>query len=888
MEFNYFLYFLMTNFLFFFFVIVISIFGMIFINILLKKSKKEWDLNPPEKFILSFGIGFSIYISFCFLIGIFRFMNFFTLYLPIIIIDIAFVCSFAIQKKFNIKKSLFLVKKKRKEIIFFSCLFIFIFCMQFLFQWNISTPRKSLLDTDPFVWVGYALDFFKEEELIAFSSTYPPGFSIFSTSCLSLLISPDFRIIYFFFKFAPICILSFYFLIIMVIIKRLFKKNYFLLLILPLILSSNYFIYRLNFYVSSNIATIMILISLIIFLTNCPLYFLSFFVSAVYLMNPLPALFYLISLLLFSLTKLLHLKKIPKPVIIKTCFKTSILFIFLLIPYILFIYSYGFNIIDIVKFYYDTSALPDSFQVVKGNNLLLINFIETIKWILQILSYWVPEDPIWRKKLFIQNQIIYSIFFCFALFGLFLSIKKNAEKQHNNLIIYCKTIVVIILFLFFLPILIPNKLIIPMFPFWMYMRTLEFFYGPILIIECFAISYIIKKTKILRINIIQNNGVYKKLTREKYLSKIVNIEKFIVVIFLISSYSYFFINSVDNVYHGVGNYHYSDNQIDSIFFIKDNIPTGSKILVPDIVYSPAGNWIYSLLNDHNTTVWEFSKPNCYNSTKSYLLQNNVKYLLIDLTLIQKTQLDLFLINFQNFEIIYQNELNIIFEIIGNLDDIHTGIFPATWSFFEEKDEIGYDIEFINHYNSNGTASASVKEKIGIHSEVLALNVNGINDYIIVYNYLGWGEFPAYFGYSGTIEFWWQTERTDQRTIFSLIGESNLLITEIEIYNNTFQYNNGSSWKNIKPALNNTWYHLSLNFECGLNNYTGLALDTFNLFIDNYKVINNSKFINSVNLLEKISISIPNNNFSFYSYFDAFGYSWDTNYEIGNNYYEILL
>lgn len=664
MIFNYIPYILLTFFLFIIFIIAISIFGLLFYNVLRRRTKNNQNLNFLEKCILSFGIGFSIYISSCFLIGSFCFMNFFTIYLPILIIDIVYICFLAIHKKFRIKEFLSLLRKKRNEIILFSSLLIFIFYVQIMFQWEILSKRKSLLDTDPFVLVGHTYNFFKTGEISSWGPAYPPGFRIFSASCLSLLISPDFRIIYYFFKFAPICILSFYLLIIAVIIKRIFKKNYFLLLILPLILSSDYFIYRLDFFVSSNIATLLILISLLIFMTNCPLYFFGFFFSAVFLFNPVVAFFYLISMFLFSFIKLLLIEKKIKRVIIKLYIKTSIISITLLIPYIIFISSYGFDILEILKFYYNISSLSNSFQVVKINNFPITIFLEIKDWIIGLLTNWVPEDPLWRKRLFINNQIIYSIFFSFALLGLFLSIKKNEEKQNRNLILYCKTIVVMILFIFFLPILIPNNFIINMFPFWIYMRTLEFFYGPILIIECFTISYFIKKVKNLKIYMIQNNEVYKKLIHKKYLSQIVNIEKIVVFIFLILSYSYFFINSVDNNYHGVGNYHYSDDQIESIFFIKENIPTGSKILVPDVAYSPAGCWIYSLLNDHNTTVWDFSKPNWYNSTKIYLQQNNITYLVIDKLLTTSTQLSDFLMIYQNMTIIYQNNLNIIFEIIS--------------------------------------------------------------------------------------------------------------------------------------------------------------------------------------------------------------------------------
>ena len=108
---------------------------------------------------------------------------------------------------------------------------------------------------------------------------------------------------------------------------------------------------------------------------------------------------------------------------------------------------------------------------------------------------------------------------------------------------------------------------------------------------------------------------------------------------------------------------------------------------------------------------------------------------------------------------------------------------------------------------------------------------------------------------------------------------------LRIYGDKFQYATAVQWIDIgKSAFDNTWYHIRIDFETTLGGYMGLSNWTWKAFIDGeeygaYDFQNNY---------------VPDD-FGFYSVsystarsWDAVGYSWDSNYDIGDNYNEGLL
>ena len=68
--------------------------------------------------------------------------------------------------------------------------------------------------------------------------------------------------------------------------------------------------------------------------------------------------------------------------------------------------------------------------------------------------------------------------------------------------------------------------------------------------------------------------------------------------------------------------------------------------------------LYFLLTEYETFSWNF-EINSYNTTKTYLNEENIEYMLIDLTRINSTELNYYT-NDNHFENLYENDINIFF------------------------------------------------------------------------------------------------------------------------------------------------------------------------------------------------------------------------------------
>ena len=102
-------------------------------------------------------------------------------------------------------------------------------------------------------------------------------------------------------------------------------------------------------------------------------------------------------------------------------------------------------------------------------------------------------------------------------------------------------------------------------------------------------------------------------------------------------------------------YNFSQDQIETMFYIQEEIPIDSKILTSDL---EGLRVLYFLLTEYETSPWNF-EINSYNTTKIYLNEENIDYMLIDLTRINSTELNNYT-NANHFENLYENDINIFF------------------------------------------------------------------------------------------------------------------------------------------------------------------------------------------------------------------------------------
>lgn len=223
-----------------------------------------------------------------------------------------------------------------------------------------------------------------------------------------------------------------------------------------------------------------------------------------------------------------------------------------------------------------------------------------------------------------------------------------------------------------------------------------------------------------------------------------------------------------------------------------------------------------------------------------------------------------------------------------------GYYPGTFGF--ETDAIGESqpMMFSNSYALD--CNGSVIAEIDGHKKVFNVSDNNAAGSAIVmqrFNDPGFDNQTF-----GTVEFWFRVEpgnvlkNTEFRLNWGYGKDDAAIVLRISGADQQWQFNNGT-WNqipNIPDPLNNTWHHIRINFRCfGASPYLGLQENKFEILIDGI----NSESLNFYTSTTEIVMFIPmytqgggyQDN---YAYCDAIGYSWDPNYNIGENLYEGLL
>ena len=208
---SYFLNFILVCLIFYLFVFMISIFGYIFFYLIKNINKKDWELNFWESFLISFALGLSVYISYCFILDIFRFYNFLSGYYIIAIIDAFFIWYLIYRGVLTKEKFLDFfhsiktkVSLERKRTVVLIIMLIFVLSWQIWVQWDIITREYAIPSKDTYVWLGQSWYLLENGYLWRkhMPLHYPKGYTFFLAG--PELIYPDWRLSYFYIKFAGI------------------------------------------------------------------------------------------------------------------------------------------------------------------------------------------------------------------------------------------------------------------------------------------------------------------------------------------------------------------------------------------------------------------------------------------------------------------------------------------------------------------------------------------------------------------------------------------------------------------------------------------------------------------------------------------------------------
>lgn len=663
------IYFFLPILLFLIFIIIISIFGFSILKIF-KNNSNNFIINLDiiQTFIISFGLGLSSYLLLSILIASFRIINFFTLNLPIIIIDLVFITYSLKKNKIRIKKrikSFFEILKKfviKKNNIIMIIGVLILIILYLIININFIFSKKSLYVADPFHWFEYITSTIRNGYINNkfIKPTYPPGYSMLCITQLSFLIQTDYLVIYYYLKFMPIPFTIFFIILFAFLLKKILKKNIYIFIGLIMITRANFLNYRFLRFLPSNFATLLILISIFFLLNKIPFYLNALILVGIYLINPLVSFYYIFSLVIYFIFIMLSQKKF-KIKIMKTGLKYIFIVILYLLPYFVLLLSYNYNLFEILTTYFRTLGILEDIKLL-NLNLIENNLILISSEIIEGLLAWFPNEP-WYLKLRLKNSsLIFSPLFIFAIIGFFIPIRRF-KNPNKKFLFYFKSCFLIIIILIFLPNIIPTSIIFNYWPYQWIIRILEPFCVPIILLEIISLKFLISK--------ISNTTLYLKLKKNNFIEnkfkKSFKIKSILTLFLLIFSFIFYYLENDNDViysdswslktgYPGKSGYYFEDEQIDSIFYIKDHIKP-QDLLVPNFTFNLPKNRIYLLIWEYNKILWDYNIPNSYEETKALLLFQNLSYLLIDFRYINDTEVLNFKID-DKFEVIYENDINI--------------------------------------------------------------------------------------------------------------------------------------------------------------------------------------------------------------------------------------
>ncbi len=136
---------------------------------------------------------------------------------------------------------------------------------------------------------------------------------------------------------------------------------------------------------------------------------------------------------------------------------------------------------------------------------------------------------------------------------------------------------------------------------------------------------------------------------------------------------------------------------------------------------------------------------------------------------------------------------------------------------------------------------------------------------------------------GTIEFWIAHTTTQEAKPIStmILDSSDTVLFGIQLVENNIDIYANNSIISGGTYLKNTWYHFRLDYRSNSGTeYEGLNQNEFKLYINGtYKGIYEFYDLGDPDRLWCRSLHASS---SYYGYWDAFGFSWDPNYDIGDN------
>ena len=129
---------------------------------------------------------------------------------------------------------------------------------------------------------------------------------------------------------------------------------------------------------------------------------------------------------------------------------------------------------------------------------------------------------------------------------------------------------------------------------------------------------------------------------------------------------------------------------------------------------------------------------------------------------------------------------------------------------------------------------------------------------------------------GTIEYWIKSTDESLWNSFELRNGGTRCL-RVTLNADHFQSGSGNI---VASSGDNTWYHVRIDFETTLNGYMGLGQYEYKVHINGIEYGNYA--FETHNAVNRVWVQTSHYAARYYFYLDAIGYSWDPNYNVGDN------
>jgi len=582
------------------FFVVITLFGGIFVYVLRNYGKRKWNLSLLEYSFISFAVGILAYIVFGYMLSFFKIFNFYSAYLPFLVLAAGFLFVLYYNKTLHEiwAKLIIQLKSNYKQLIVLGLILCVIFLFQFITYWPMISEDSALLISDPYYWARHTLYLNQNGNVnyLEHGSTYPWGFILYCGG--NLLISPDFTTTYYFMKLACFPLLNLYVLVMFSISKRLFRDKFLIFFCLLAVLSNLYFSFRIFIFLSSALSVMLILIVLIIFLTDIPNYFLGFMIPAIFLFNPAYLFFFILALIIFYSYKIITTQK-DRLVIFRENIKIGIIsLMFLSIYGLSVILIYHSNLISVINYFFQYTKIESISISLTPINIEVINIFNLILGVFYFITFLI-----------------------LPIMGIFIKTGSRKDNSQKDFYLFIKIGVVLTFIIIFI---LPNFIKTGFFEMY-YTRILEVFLPCLILLSGVSL----KRLKFFSDNLWQkiklsNVKIQSWAKKDNFFSKHLNLPSLVVFsIILLSFLNHLYVRDNLEMY-----YRFDDSITTCIFYVENNIEVDSNIGVNGFheTHSPIGllfNYnIFNYSGDFNLTILEFT---------SFTETSNLEYFIMNLS-----------------------------------------------------------------------------------------------------------------------------------------------------------------------------------------------------------------------------------------------------------------